>query len=136
TPTATETSINYTGKTRLRDTSVADATNYYGAERLRTSASVGALTVMAGSIFTKLVPSAQTATPLANQLMNPNVAATYSAGDRDVEVAQQAHTLARAVTAENRRLNWVETILPIPTPGVLSVSFRAQGNWYELRDDG
>jgi hypothetical protein len=136
TPTSTETSINYTGKTRLRDTSVADATNYYGAERLRTSASVGALTVMAGSIFTKLVPSAQTETPLANQLMAPNVTSTYSAGDRAVEVAQQAHTLARTVTAENRRLNWVETILPIPTPGVLSVSFRAQGNWYELRDDG
>lgn len=135
-PYRIDASINYTGKARVRDTNVADATRYYGAQRLATSASVGALTVQAESLFTKLVPSAQTETPLANQPMNPSVTATYSAGARTVEVAQQAHTRALQVTVENRRLNWIETLLPIPAPGALSISFRAQGNWYELRDNG
>ena len=135
-PTALDAAINYTGKTRLRDTNVADATRYYGAQRLAAAASIGALTVQAESLFTKLVPSAQTETPLANQPMNPSVTATYSAGARTVEVAQQAHTRALQVTVENRRLNWIETLLPIPAPGALSISFRAQGNWYELRDNG
>lgn len=136
TPTATESSINYTGKTRVRNTSVADATRYYGAQRLATASNIGDLTVRAESLFAKLVPSAQTETPLVTQRMNQDVVATYSTGTRSVEIAQQAHTLARDVTAENRRLNWIETLLPIPTPGALSISFRAQGNWYVLRDNG
>jgi len=135
-PYRLDASINYTGKARLRDTNVADATRYYGAQRLATAASIGALTVQAESLFTKLVPSAQTETPLVSQPMNPSVTATYSAGARTVEVAQQAHTRALAVTAENRRLNWIETLLPIPAPGALSVSYMAQGNWYTLTDGG
>ena len=135
-PYRMDATINYTGKARIRDTTVADATRYYGAQRLATAASVGALTVQAQSIFTKLVPSAQTETPLVSQPMHPSLVATLTAGDRTVEVAQQAHTRALQVTAENRRLNWVETLNVIPAPGTLSVSFRAQGNWYELRDNG
>jgi enoyl-CoA hydratase/carnithine racemase len=50
--------------------------------------------------------------------------------------ANQAHTLARQVTAENRRLNWVETLAPLPAPRALQLSYMAQGNWYTLRDDG
>lgn len=135
-PYQLDASINYTGKTRIRDTTVADAARYYGAQRLAEAANIGALTVQAASMFTKLVPSAQTETPLVSQRMNPDVVATYSAGDRTVEVAQQAHTRALAVTAENRRLNWIEPLLPIPAPGALTISFRAQGNWYALRDNG
>lgn len=135
-PVASDASINYVGKTRVRNTSVADATRYYSAQRLATASSIGDLSVRAESIFARLVPSAQTETPLVSQLMNPSVVTTYSAGARDVEVAQQAHTLARDVTVENRRLNWIETLLPIPAPGTLTVSFRAQGNWYVLKDAG
>ncbi len=131
-----DTNLNYTGKTRIRNTTVADATRYYGAQRLTVAANIGDLQVRAESMFTKLVPSAQTETPLVNQLMAPEIVATYSAGERTVEVAQQAHTLALAVTAENRRLNWIETLLPIPAPGALSVSYMAQGNWYTLTDGG
>jgi hypothetical protein len=135
-PYRLDATINYTGKARIRDTTVADATRYYGAQRMTASAGIGDLTVRAQSIFTKLVPSAQTETPLVNQAMNPNVVSTYSAGDRTVDVVQQSHTLARAVTAESRRLNWIETLSPIPAPGTLTVSFRAQGTWYELKDNG
>lgn len=126
----------YTGKTRVRDTTVADATRYYGAQPLADAVGVGDITLRAQSIYTKLVPSAQTETPLINQIISPEVVATYSAGARTVDVAQQAHTRALGVTAETRRLNWVETVAPIPAPGALTVSFRAQGNWYQLADNG
>lgn len=135
-PYRLDATINYTGKARIRDTTVADATRYYGAQHLAASAGIGELTVQAQSMFTKLVPSAQTETPLVSQPMHPSLVATLTAGDRTVEVAQQAHTRALQVTAENRRLNWIETLTAIPAPGTLSVSFRAQGNWYELRDNG
>lgn len=213
-----ESSYSYTGKTRIRDTTVADATKYYGAQRLSTAAAIGDLQVRAASLFTRLVPSAQTETPLVNRTlagelvpmiasasapvtyttpvaaaiapsgrlvlrtgaMPGSISATVGAvtvtddgagnaryngttiGTVDyavceiqfnaaapnangpatvtylpgVAVAQQAHTRALEVTAENRRLNWVETLLPIPAPGALEIAYMSQGNWYLLRDDG
>lgn len=48
----------------------------------------------------------------------------------------QSHTRALTVTAENRRLNWIETLAPIPLPGTFSLAYMAQGNWYVLSDNG
>ncbi|TVR65431.1 MAG: hypothetical protein EA420_03105 [Candidatus Competibacteraceae bacterium] len=127
---------NYTGKTRLRDTTVADATRYYGSHPVAAAAEIGDLQIKAASIFGQLVPSARTETPLVNQAMNPDLIQTINAGTRTVEVPQQAHTRALAVTAENRRLNWIETLAPRPAPNTLSISYRAQGNWYTLTATG
>ncbi|MDD3674981.1 hypothetical protein [Thauera propionica] len=136
TPRYHDTSYTYAGKARIRDTTVADAARYYGAQRLVAPAAIGDLAVRASSVFTPLVPSAQTETPLSNRALNPSLTVTLSAGAREVEIAQQAHTLARSVSAESRRLTWVETLRPIPAPGALSISYRAQGSWYELTDNG
>jgi hypothetical protein len=127
---------SYTSNTRLRDTTVADATLYYGTQTLSLPAAIGDKQVRAASMFTQLVPSAQTETAMVNQYMAPELLRTVSAGTRDVEIAQQAHTWSRDVTAENRAYNWVLTLLPIPAPGILTISFMAQGNWYTLQDDG
>jgi hypothetical protein len=127
---------NYTGKTRLRDTTVADATRYYGSHPVAAAAEIGDLQIKAASIFGQLVPSARTETPLINQPMNPDLIQVLNAGTRTVEVPQQAHTRSLAVTAENRRLNWIETLAPRPAPDTLSISYRAQGNWYTLTADG
>lgn len=129
-------SYDYNTGARLRDTTVADATRYYGAQYLAQDAAIGDRTLRAQSIFTQLVPSAQSEEPMANQPLNPELVQVIDAGTRSVEVAQQAHTLAREVTAENRRLNWIETLAPAPAPGAFSVSYMAQGNWYTLTDDG
>ena len=51
-------------------------------------------------------------------------------------VSQQSHTKALSVTAENRRLNWTETLLPVPAPSTLTISYMSQGGWYVLQDDG
>lgn len=127
---------SYVERARLRDTSVADATRYFGSQRLAEERAIGDTTVRAQSMFTQLVPSAQNEEPLANQPLNPDVVQTINAGARTVQVAQQTHTLARPVTVENRRYNWIETLQPIPAHGTLSVSYMAQGVWYRLRDDG
>jgi len=210
---------SFSAKTRIRDTTVADATLYYGSQPLKAPASIGDLSVSAASMFTQLVPSAQTETAMSSQPLASEVvpvveskAGTYSytepsltLGDGNKLVlrsgvkpgtlsfsvggysfddgygigyvvrngavngtidyttgeiifnslvpqgysaslsvsyqpaagaAQQSHQKSFAVTAENRRLNWLDTLSPIPAPRTISVAFMAQGNWYQLTDDG
>ncbi|MEC7120586.1 MAG: hypothetical protein VXW65_11895 [Pseudomonadota bacterium] len=45
-------------------------------------------------------------------------------------------TYSRVVTADNRGYNWVTTLLPIPAPATLQVSYTSQGKVYVLRDTG
>lgn len=40
------------------------------------------------------------------------------------------------ITLANRSLSFVRTIEPVPVLGTLTVSYRAGGRWYVLRDDG
>ncbi len=208
----------YTGKTRLRDTTVADATRFYSSTRVAEAALATELKIRATSMFAQLVPSAQTETPLISQPMSSQkipmlasrastlsatvtgaafansgkfaldtgaypgtisvVLGAYTLTDDGVggakiggatvgawdyatgvcqfnssgvtsasgtatvtytpatAVAQQAHTLTRPVTVENRRLNWIETLSPIPTPGTFELSYMAGGNWYVLSGTG
>jgi len=51
--------------TRVRDTVVADAGTYVGVVPLTQPASVGDFTIKGASIYTQLVPSAQTETPIS-----------------------------------------------------------------------
>lgn len=53
--------------TALRDVVVADAARYYGAVRLSAAAEIGDLGCRAESIYTRLVPSAQTEIPLVDK---------------------------------------------------------------------
>ncbi len=131
-----DSTLNYTGKVRLRDTTVADAARYYSSQPAIEAANIGDLTIKAASMFQQLVPSARTETPLVAQHMNPELVQTLSAGARTVEVPNQAHTKALQVTAENRRLNWIETLSPRPAAGLLAIAYMSQGNWYVLTDDG
>ncbi len=52
------------------------------------------------------------------------------------EFLQVADTASIPVTVNNRGYNYSMTIIPSPAPGSLVVSYRAQGRWYDLRDDG
>ncbi len=55
-----------TGGAVLRDTSVADAARYYGASPMTLPAEIGDLSIKVASIFTQLVPSAQTEVPVTD----------------------------------------------------------------------
>ncbi len=47
-----------------------------------------------------------------------------------------ADTTKIDITTNNRSYNYVLTIDPPPTAGSLMISYRSQGNWYDLYDDG
>lgn len=51
-------------------------------------------------------------------------------------VATVTESMGLPVTVLTRRLTWVETFDPIPTPGSITISYMAQGVWYTLSDDG
>lgn len=58
---------------------------------------------------------------------------TYRPAARPTRIAD---TVAQPVTAENRGYVWVLTLAPIPAPGSLSISYRANGAWYSIADLG
>lgn len=49
---------------------------------------------------------------------------------------QYFQSTSRMVTELNQSLNWTGTILPAPSPTAFKISYMAQGNYYELIDDG
>ena len=203
------------GAAKIRNTLVADATNYYGAMPLATPVSIGDVACEVDSIFAQLVPSAQTEIALVNKSLTsaaqPMVASApgtvsratsittiapggkyvlptgcypgslavatpsgaltddalgkvflagsaagtinYATGEIALTagisagsvtevyrpaaaVSMQAYTLCRAVTPATRAYVWVLPLTPLPGPGTLTVSYMAQGDWYDLVDNG
>lgn len=202
-------------KTKVASTVVANAATYKGVAQLAEDAELGDFSVKVTSIFTQLVPSAQTETPIADARTNQLSVATVSTGAAITINYNTVFTTANAmfiggaiqpgtltvvrdgitvtddggklmssavqkgnvdyengiltlsdnvfgtgggnhgitytpaavptavarsqgfdITEPNRALNYVRTILPAPRKGSLSVSYRSQGNWYTLRDNG
>ena len=60
--------VRSTNAAKLRDTLVADAASYVGCTPLKLPAALGSFTAVAQSIYTQLVPSSQTETPMAAAL--------------------------------------------------------------------
>lgn len=200
---------------KIRDTSVADAAVYSGVAPLSAPVSLGDISARVETVFTQLVPSAQTEIPLVDQnaagqsaavttaangtvsytTSQPfNAATTLSVGNSitpgSLSISISGATLtdtggqlydgatvvgvvdyARGtiafptlstpyngtktvtflpaaaplrvgdtaqipVTQESRAYNYIVTIEPTPAPGSVVVSYRSQGRWYDLRDDG
>ncbi len=69
-----------TNAAKMRDTVVADAGVYVGVSPLASAASLGSFTVNATSVFTQLVPSAQTETPISDVRTNGLSAALVPTG--------------------------------------------------------
>lgn len=105
-------------RTKINESTVADAAKYYGVTTLETAAALGDFTIQGASIFTQLVPSAQIETPVADARANQVSAAVVSAGGGEVSVAYDASTLSSnilyiggAITPGSLRL------VPTPTSG-------------------
>ena len=208
---------NTTSKTILRDTIVADTGLYYSSTQLASDANVGEYTVNADSMFTQLIPSAQSETQiidvnaagesvvlvpgsdglitvnysslvvsesqnlyLGSAVMPGSVAFTIQGQSITDQGGLLKNTLgtqvgtidyqrglvkwtssapmgtfnqnitfkpaaapnqyyqshAIPVTQNNQSTNWSGILIPIPAPGALSISYMAQGKFYELKDDG
>lgn len=202
-------------KSKIYTTIVADAARYYGCVALAETADIGDLSVMADSIFTQLVPSAQQEIPIvdaspygtfdlpmeaADGTVSFNSSATFSPTAAlyigqgcypgSLTITQGANTLTdqggrlMQGTAEIGSVDYANGIVsigaggpsfggtktvvfkpsvtaprdvrtaryditdatrsgtvtgflkPNPAPSTLRVSYRAQGKWYVLQDDG
>ncbi|MEG0007970.1 MAG: curculin (mannose-binding) lectin protein [Aeromonas sp.] len=203
-------------KTALRETVVADGSQYFATTGLAENAAFGALQVKADTIFTQLVPAARSETPAVDLTAAGELAALVDSGrqsvtlstvaiiapskslflgtgakpgsvsvtigvavitDRGGELVQGgsvvgsidygrgrldfnnqcpnygtqtktvvfwpatspariADTAQIPIKANNRGYAYVTTLQPTPAPGTLTISFMAQGKWYDLKDNG
>ncbi|WP_153306428.1 hypothetical protein [Desulfogranum japonicum] len=76
---------NKTGKALIYTTLVADAAKYYGAMGLAQAANAGDTSIVVDSIYTHLVPSAQSETPIADQTPG-NIPVIFQGGPNVVNV--------------------------------------------------
>lgn len=83
------------GTTKIRDTVVADAGTYVGVVPLTQAASLGEFGVQAASIFTQLVPSAQTETPISDVRPNGVSNALVSTGGAITQSVSLAFTTSQ-----------------------------------------
>ena len=72
--------------TKIRDTTVADAGSYVGVVPLTEAAALGNFTIKCESIYSQLVPSAQTETPIADSRPTQQAFAYVEAGDPVTQV--------------------------------------------------
>ncbi|WP_416406442.1 hypothetical protein RCH27_20735 [Paracidovorax citrulli] len=123
-------------KTVIRDTTVADAAEYYGASPLMVAAAIGDSVIKVASIYTQLVPSSRTETTALDQRPAAERSIVLAQAPRRVEVPVAAHTRRIRINQSNRGFSFVAMLKPLPDPGTLIVSYRALGSWYALADDG
>ncbi|MBF6987258.1 hypothetical protein [Cupriavidus sp. IK-TO18] len=76
---------------KCRDTRVANAAVYYGIAKMVDDASIGDIRVMVSSIFSQLVPSAQSQTALADLNAAGNLAPIIASGATGVEQVRVAN---------------------------------------------
>ncbi|WP_341674945.1 hypothetical protein [Niveibacterium sp. SC-1] len=74
----------------LNETVVADAARYYGASALAVAGETGDITCQVRSIYTQLVPSAQTDIPIADATPTSSVAALAAAANADITLSSGA----------------------------------------------
>ncbi|MGH8123921.1 MAG: hypothetical protein ACREPT_14260, partial [Rudaea sp.] len=53
-----------------------------------------------------------------------------------VQVSQGGYTRQQPITEATRGYVYVDVLNPLPAPGTTIVSYRANGRWYDLKDDG
>lgn len=124
------------GKTKVRDTTTADAASYYGAKPLASAAALGALTLKCTSAYGQLVPSSATPVPSLDQRPAAQRTIVLAETPRRVEVPAMPHATRIKVGQENRTLVYIGQMRPVPAPGTVSLTWVGLGNRYTLDDDG
>jgi len=125
-----------TGKTVIRDTVVADAAVYHGVASLAQPVAIGEATAQVESVYTQLVPNAQTETSLMDQRPSAATEVVIATTPREVAVGSAPFAQRIRVGQENRAFNYTTILSPLPAPGSVRVTFRALGQNYLITDDG
>lgn len=124
--------------TMIRDTTVADAMQFYGASPMTAAYALGDTSrqVKVASIYTQLVPNSRTERANLDQRPAAMRSITLVTGPREVTVPITPHTYRFKVGQENRSYSWTTILRPFPSPGTLVVSFMVLGTWYTCQDNG
>ena len=125
-----------TAKTLMRDTTVADAANYYGASPTVLLGAIGDTVVKVASIYSQIVPNSRTETISLDQRPAAQRTLTLATTPREITVGSAPHTTRLKVGQENRGFSWVNILKPFPAPNTLVISYMALGVWYTVTDDG
>lgn len=124
------------GRAVVRDTTVADAAQYYGSSPLTAAAALGASTLRVASVYTQLVPSDRSEITALNQRPAAVRQLQLATAPREINVPSAAHTFRIKIGQENRGFSFVQILKPFPAPNSVAVSWMALGTWYALTDDG
>lgn len=89
--------VNFTGKTKVYNTIVADAARYYGVVPLEVDAEIGDFTIQASDIFTQLVPSTRVEVPIADARMNQQSSMLVAAGSSVTQNTTAIFTTTQAL---------------------------------------
>ena len=122
--------------TIVRDTVVADASQYFGAAALAEPVAIGDVSLRVASVYSQLVPNSRTETPITDRRPAADTALTLTTSPREVEVAGSPFSQRIRIGQENRGYSYVTILRPLPAPGTVQISFRALGRNYSLADDG
>lgn len=88
---------NFTGKTQIFETVVADAAQYFGITPLASAIALGDFSANVDSIFSQIVPSAQVEAAIADARMNQQSAALVSSGAAVSQSITLAFTISQAM---------------------------------------
>lgn len=97
---------------RLRDTLVADAGTYSGVSKLIAPVALGALSAKVASVYTQLVPSSQTETPLLD----------YNAAGQSTTVTPSSNGIVSYTTGQEFSRATVLNVGLAIVPGTLSIA--------------
>lgn len=100
-PERWERNYDLTNRTRVRTTTIADATRYYSARPTTQAAAIGDTSVRADTIFTQLVPAAQSEQALTDLSMAPSKAVMVPASTATMTTSE---TLTATATGAQHHL--------------------------------
>jgi hypothetical protein len=124
------------GRAVVRDTTVADAAQYFGSSPTTLAAALGDSTMRVASVYTQLVPSDRSEVTALNQRPAAVRQLQLATAPREINIGAAAHAYRIKIGQENRGFSFVQILKPFPAPNSVAVSWMALGTWYTLTDDG
>ena len=127
-----------TGKTRIRDTSAANAGEYYGASPLTVAYALASQSrkIKTNSLFGQLIPSSSTDTAVGDRRAAAQREITLATAPRAVTVSGAPHTARVRVTQESRTTEISRALRPIAEPGTITITYVVLGTRYTITDTG
>lgn len=123
-------------KTAIRDTVVADSGSYSGVSLLTQPTALADVMLKVANIYSQLVPSSRTETPLLDQRPTAARTLTLATTPRLIQTSSPPHSQRIFVTQETRGFSYTFVLSPRPAPGTVTVSWLGLGNWETITDDG